>query len=453
MKITGIFFKGRFKYGVNTVLLILMVLAIIVLVEILLTRHHLRFDLTETKRYSLAEKTRKILKNLDKEVKTIAFYGVGEFGRAQIEELLEEYTYHSQKFSYEFVDPARNPGKTKEYEVKSHGTIIMESGSRRERTFRRDEESITNTLFKVIREEKKIVYFLKGHGEGDISRDYSEAKKAIEEENYQAKELVLLREKDVPSDASVLVINGPKKDLFESELESISRFIQQGGKILFMIDPFAAPALTSFLRQYGIELREDMIIDKLSRVFGGDYLMPIVSSYESHPITEDLSLASFFPLARSIEIAEKPGEGIEVQTLAKTGQGSWGEVNKESLKEGKVGYTEGEDAIGPLTVAAVASVATRDKKSKARIVVYGDSDFARDTHLNLSGNKNLFLNTIGWLAEEESLISIRPREAHFTPIILTKSQARLSFWLPVVLLPAIVLGIGAGILSYRRWRG
>lgn len=453
MKITGIFFKGRFKYGVNTVLSVLIVLAIIVLVEILLTRHHLRFDLTETERYSLAEKSRKILKDLDKEVKTIAFYGEGEFGRSQVEELLEEYAYHSPKFSYEFVDPARNPGKTKEYEVKSHGTIIMESGSRRERTFRRDEESITNALLKVIREEKKIVYFLKGHGEGDITGDYSEAKKAIEEENYQAKELVLLREKDVPPDTSVLVINGPTKDLFESELESIDRFIQQGGKTLFMVDPFAAPALTAFLKQYGIELREDMIIDKLSRVFGGDYLMPIVSSYESHPITKDLNLASFFPLARSIEIAEEPGEGIEVRTLAKTGQGSWGEVNKEKLKEGKVSFTEDEDTLGPLIIAAVASVRAPDKKSKARIVVYGDSDFARNTHLNLSGNKNLFLNTIGWLAEEESLVSIRPREAHFTPIILTKTQARLSFWIPVVLLPAIVLGMGAGILSYRRWRG
>jgi len=453
MRTLRLFFKQGIKRRANIALSTVVILGIVVLAEIVLTEHHLRFDLTETKRYTLAGKTRKILKSLDRTVNATVFFGKEELGREELAELLEEYSFHSPKFQYEFVDPIRHPAKTKRYEVDTHGTIIVECGSRRQRTTGRDEEAITNTLLKLIREGGKNVYFLRGHGEGQISGDYSEARKAIEEENYQTKELVLLRQKDVPPDASVLVINGPKKDLFASELHSIEEFMRRGGKILIMVDPFLAPGLTTFLRKYGIHLRDDLIVDKLSRVFGGDYLVPVVSSYESHTITKDLVLASFFPLARSIEIAAELPEGIQVHALAKTGQGSWGETDKESLKEGKVAPAEAEDTKGPLIVAAVVSAAIGEKRSKGRIVVYGDSDFASNSHLGLSGNKDLFLNTIAWLAEEESLISIRPRETHYTPIILTENQAKLSFWLPVVLLPAVLLGVGASILSYRRLRG
>jgi ABC-type uncharacterized transport system involved in gliding motility auxiliary subunit len=90
------------------------------------------------------------------------------------------------------------------------------------------------------------------------------------------------------------------------------------------------------------------------------------------------------------------------------------------------------------------------KKIYAKIVVFGDSDFVNNTNINLAGNKDFFLNAANWLAEEADMISIRRKEPDATPVILTASQGRLIFWLPVIIIPSLVLVTGIGILTRRR---
>ena len=55
-------------------------------------------------------------------------------------------------------------------------------------------------------------------------------------------------------------------------------------------------------------------------------------------------------------------------------------------------------------------------------MVIGDSDFASNQYFNFSGNGDFFLNTASFLAEEENLISIRPKERKSNPVSLTRSQ-------------------------------
>jgi len=90
------------------------------------------------------------------------------------------------------------------------------------------------------------------------------------------------------------------------------------------------------------------------------------------------------------------------------------------------------------------------RKNYAKIVVFGDSDFVNNTNINLAGNRDFFLNTVNWLAEEADMISIRKKEADATPVILTASQGRLIFWLPVIIMPSLILVSGIGILTRRR---
>ncbi len=97
----------------------------------------------------------------------------------------------------------------------------------------------------------------------------------------------------------------------------------------------------------------------------------------------------------------------------------------------------------------MAAVATKDK---ARIVVYGTSNFAANQFLNLQGNRDFFLNTVSWLAEEEDQISIRPKDTRQTPVFLNSQQAQAVFLLPVVVLPGIVL-IGGIVTLVRRRSG
>jgi ABC-type uncharacterized transport system involved in gliding motility auxiliary subunit len=245
---------------------------------------------------------------------------------------------------------------------------------------------------------------------------FSQARDAIQGANYGVKELLLLREKDVPENAAVLVVAGPKRDPLPSELTALERYVQRGGKLLVLLDPDQAPALGTFLEKYGIRPGQDVIVDRLSRVLGGDYLIPVVTQYESHPITREFTLASFFPFARTVDALPGPPQGVTVQVLARTGEGSWAETDRETLKLGQARFDPGKDRRGPVPVGAVATVEGKppakkgDAKPaagpesepagprKARIVAYGTAAFAANNYLNLSGNKDLFLNSISWLA-------------------------------------------------------
>jgi ABC-type uncharacterized transport system involved in gliding motility auxiliary subunit len=172
-----------------------------------------------------------------------------------------------------------------------------------------------------------------------------------------------------------------------------------------------------------------------------DYLTPVIASYEAHPITKNFEVACFLPLALEVKTTEKMPERVSAQVLAKTSPNSWlerGQDERQGIARGEGGrlaYNEGVDEKGPVPIAAVATVTLRrsgaaDREpKKAGIVVFGDSDFASNNYLNLSGNRDLFLNTVSWLAEEENLIAIRPKESgsFFTPV--TATQERLIFWL------------------------
>ena len=180
--------------------------------------------------------------------------------------------------------------------------------------------------------------------------------------------------------------------------------------------------------------------------------VPVVGQYEGHPITQGFRFATLFPLARTVGILEPPPPGVTAQTLARTSSESWAETDRAQLDRGQV-KPDPEDPRGPLPIAAVATVAAKAGEragARARVVVYGDSDFISNNFLHLSGNRDLFLNTLSWLAEEEDLIAIRPREARATPLFLTAAQSRLVFWLPVVVLPGAVVVSGIWVVVRRR---
>jgi ABC-type uncharacterized transport system involved in gliding motility auxiliary subunit len=460
-------FGRNLRFGTNVIIGAIAVLGIIAFVEAISVRRSYRFDLTANKRYSLSPQSQQLLASLPQPVKATAFYQDTQAGREAAKDLLDQYAYYGKQFTYEFIDPDRNPGLAKRYGIASYGTIVLESGTKEEKVLSADEENLTNALLKVIREGKKVVYFLEGHGERSINaseRDgYAEAKRAIESQNYEVKALSLFTEGKLPDDASILIIAGPRKDLLEPELAEITRFIERGGKVMFLLDPEAAPGLPRYLSNFGIQVVEGVIVDPVSRFFGMEYSTPVITSYEEHPITRNFEVVSFFPLALAVKTTEKMPERVSAQVLAKTSPNSWLERGQDERAgiargEGRLAYHEGVDEKGPVPVAAVATVTTPaeggDKEPrKARIVVFGDSDFASNNYLNLSGNRDLFLNTVSWLAEEENLIAIRPKEGgqFFTPV--TADQERLIFWLSLVALPAAVVGAGVATFLWRRQSG
>jgi len=449
----------------NVALLTVIVLGILVVVNFLSYRHHKRFDVTASKKYSLSDQTIKVLEGLEGELKIVVFDKPGSMSRQKAEDLLAAYKYRCPGLEVEYVDPDQRPQLAQELGVRQYGTLALEYGGRRKTVEEVSEEELTNAIIQLTKARAKKVYFLEGHGERDITsvekEGYSLVKKALEAEGMEVDTVLLLRAEGVPEDCDVLVVAGPKSDLLEPERKAIAEYINRGGKALFMVDPAPGAGLVDFLAQWGVKVGDDVVIDTMSRLFAGDYFVPVITMYTDHPITRDFDLASFLPVCRSVSPADKVPEGLTVQSLGSTSnQHSWAETKVSGPYE----FNQDEDVEGPVSVAVAVAIKPEGKPEKGetegeekpaksregRLVVFGDSDFASNAYINLSGNRDWFLNAVSWLAEEEKLISIRPHTDIARTLSLTVGQMQTIFYLTVVVMPLITLVVGVTVWWRRR---
>src|SRR5437899_6761629 len=427
----GLFGRRTVRYGLNTAVAVALVLGATVVVQALSFRHSARWDLTENKRFSLSPQTIQLLGGLKADVNAVAFFRSDQPGKRVAEDLLKQYArYSNGKFTWKSADPDREPGLARRYGIESYGTIVLETKAKSEKVLDAEEEKLTNGLVKVTRGGKRVVYVIQGHGEADPGSSdrpgFSEAKSALEKGKYEVKPLVLARAGKVPDDATVLILAGPRNDLFPPELEALDAYLGRGGKVLAMVNPFQNEGLKKHLVKYGFQLDDDLVVEQnpIGRLFGIGPEVPIIQQYESHPIQRDLGgVTTLFPLTRSITALKTPPKGVNVQVLARTSPDSWGETNRADLQRG-VAKPDPQDPKGPLAVAAVATV------DKARIVVYGTSNLAANQFLNIQGNRDFFLNTVSWLAEEEDQISVRPKDTKQTPVFMSANQAQVVNLLP-----------------------
>jgi len=444
------------RYGLNTAVAVLLLLGVVGFVEAVSYRHNARLDLTENKRHSLSPQTIQLLRDLKTDVNAMAFFRSDQPNKRGAEDLLKQYqSYAGNKLTYRMVDPDREPGLARRYAVESYGTVVLETKDRSEKVLDAEEEKLTNGLVKLTREGKRVVYVVQGHGEHDLASTdrpgFSEAKTAMERANYEVKPLVLARQEKIPDDAAVVVIAGPRAELLPPELAALEAYLDKNGKLLVMVDPaivggVQADGLVRLVAKYGLELGNNLVIElnPIGRLFGIGPEVPIIQQYEPHPITRDMGgISTLFPVTRTVEAVKSAPAGVVVTPLAKTSPESWAETDRASIQAGQV-KPDPQDPKGPVSVAAVAT------KDKARIVAYGTSSLAANQYLNLQGNRDLFLNTVSWLAEQEDLISIRPKETKQAPVFLSAQQAQIAFLVPVVVVPGLVLA--GGIFTFIRRR-
>ncbi|MDD5227106.1 MAG: hypothetical protein PHV97_08005, partial [Candidatus Omnitrophica bacterium] len=232
------------------------------------------------------------------------------------------------------------------------------------------------------------------------------------------------------------------------------------------MDPGAGNAFLEFAQKHGVALGPNVIVDKVSRMVGGDFLMPLVSRYlVTHPVTKSLKQATFFPLVRTVQPSTDVVPGIEVTPLAMTGEGSWGETDLPALENGNATFDMKTDVAGPLPVA----VAVEQKKDQGtggrgqknslnpepstlivgRMIIAGDGDFLTNGYLDLSGNKELGLNMIRWLARDDRFMDVKRPELRFKPLLLdVPNRTKLMFFLLGVY-PLAFLVLGGTYLMIR----
>jgi ABC-type uncharacterized transport system involved in gliding motility auxiliary subunit len=446
--ILAYFSRRSSRLGTNTGVLVLSALAILGLANFLGYRHPKRFDLTSEKLFTLSDQTRQIAGGIKKDVHVIRF---AKSDDPALKDLMAEYSGMNHHIYFEHVDPQEKPEVAKQYAIDREGVIVT-SGTRTEHLESTEEVDITSAILKVTRDTVKTVCFIEGHGEKFLTASDSAGYGAIDgelkKENYGTKTINLVSTNDVPSDCSVLVLAGPAKPLFPQEAAMIGKYLDGGGKALVLVDPNTDPKLDDVSHSWNIAVGDNIVIDAsgAGRMFGTGPAVPLVVDYGASPITRSFQRTmTFFPLARSVSIADKSNTAVASVELLMTSAASFA---TKAVVGSAVRFDPAKDTRGPVSLGVAAERKSGGKD--ARLVVIGNSEFAANQWVNLQRNGDLFFNTINWLAQDEDLISIRPKTAANRRINLTEAQQRGLWLFSLFFLPGMVFLSGVYIWWKRR---
>jgi ABC-type uncharacterized transport system involved in gliding motility auxiliary subunit len=472
-------FQGRnVKYGSIAAASVVVFLAILVAINYIGARENKRWDLTANQQYSLSDQTKKILQSFTKPL-TVKVFQDPQQNTAD-RDALSEYQYAAPNFQPQFIDANGDPTQANAYKITTLPTVVFEYDGRTERTNGTDESSVTNSLKKLLEGKAKKIYFVQGHGEHDTADTqgkigYGAFADALKTDNFDVASLTLAQAGKVPDDATLVAVAGPKTDFFPAEVDALRAYLKRGGKVLLMLDPpdynkttsAVAPPLTNLIalaHEWGIDVGNDLVVDVsgMGQMIGASEAVPIAMPAQgtTSPIVQDFKMLTAFPLARSASAIPGGVNGHVAQKLLETSERSWAETDLKALfATNKVEMNADKgDKAGPITIASAASGAAPDAPAavagspapEARVVVFGDSDFVSNSALGIQGNRDLILNAANWLAQQESLIAIHPRDPQDRGVQLTADQGVRIFWLAIVIIPGLLFLNGFRVWWKRR---
>ena len=455
------FLTGRqARHGSNAVVMLVAFILILVVINAIVYQNPLQWDWTEGKQNTLAPETIDTIEALPAPVHAIGFYTSRTSNTATLDLLAKMKTISNGKFDYEFVDPEANPAKAQQYKITQDGSVVLIMQGHQELLTSPTEQDFANALVRLMNPGVRTVYFLIGHGEGDIqnssSNSYTRASTVLGSKNYTVKSLNLLAENKIPADALSIIIDGPTQPISIQEVSLLKAYLNKGGSLIVAEDATLAsdagkpadPLMNYLAGTWGITISNDLVIDPSS----SQIIVAVENAYGSHPITNKLSsqnMVSFFPKARSLALKNNL-PNVQTTALVTTIDSSWGETDFSALQSNQVSFDPKVDFAGPLTVAAAAE----NSSTKGRVVVFGDSSFADDTYFDQYGNGALFINAVDWAAGQGNIINLTSSQPISRQMRLPSSiTVLLLAFAFIILIPGLI--IAAGVYSWlaRRARG
>jgi ABC-type uncharacterized transport system involved in gliding motility auxiliary subunit len=486
---------SRNAFRATLALSVVLGVGILGLVNYIGSRRYARFDWTSSGLYSLSEKTRNVLKELKNPVQVTVFMTPGTPLYPEVDELLKRYKAAAPMLTVETLDPTRNLVRAKqlvdEFGVKS-STVVFRSGERKkyvsgeqlaemdysrarmggEPTIKgfKGEQEFTSAILAVTQQKTPKVVFTTGHGERrfDVPRardGFSEAVETLKNDNCTVEEWASLGAADVPAGTDLVVVAGPRTAFTEPERAALKRYLDAGGRALLMLDVELTPGsptlsdfgLNPLLAGVGLTLDADVVLDPKNALplMGPETVF--AKSFRPHPVTRLLTgSAVVFPLARSVSVASAAVPGWTASPLVETSADGWGETDiRELQKTGRPSKDE-KDVKGPVCLVAAAESAAppagdrAEAKRRARVVVFGDSDWASNGGIANAANRLLLSVAANWALEREALVAISPKNADQVAVTLSRRDVGLVAFVVLLLLPVAAVAMGLAIWVRRR---
>lgn len=429
----------------------LLVLACAALAGWLSTRYRIELDLTASGRHTLSQASRAILDAVEGPVQITAFASTDTALRKRVRTLVDRYRRYDADVTLAFVDPDAVPDVVRERGITRDGELLVRHAGRTEHVTRLTEQALTNALQRLARRDQRYVVFLAGHGErnpfGAANHDLGQWARQLEHRGLAVQTVNLAETGTVPDNTSVLVIASPRVAPLAGEVEILRAYVARGGNVLWLREPGEEHGLGALAEEIGVELVPGAVRDPGAGRFGIDESFVLITGYPQHPATDGFRYVTLFPQAAALA----PASGDWERTaLLVTGDEAWSETGPPH--EG-ARYDEGEDFPGPLTIGFAM---TRPRPGAAqgelqRVAVLGDGDFLANTYLGNSGNLDLGLRLVNWLAHDEHLIAVPARTAPDLTLELPEPFAiGMAIWF-LLGCPLLLAGTGM-LIVYRRRR-
>jgi ABC-2 type transport system permease protein len=465
---------------------LLLLVAIVAGANFFSARHYLRGDWTRGRTFALSEKTRNILRALQKPVDVMVFMLPSGEGAndlySDVRELLERARRESDQLRVEYIDVDRDPERAKIVAKKfgvsgddlMAGVIVVDAGTHSkfltrdelaEYDFSREdsrapvlkawkgEQALASALLSVTEEKAPLLCFTQGHGEPAIDSvapgelgDFAEELKRDHHET-RALDLSAAKTSDIPKECDLLAIAGPEQPFGAADVALIEKYLERGGRLLALLGPsldpkaahFVENGLEKLLDRFGVGLRDNLVVDE-PRLRSSVIAFAVSEGYADHPITSHL----MHHRTVWVEAREVRATDAAAKELVHTSDAGWGETDLSIFKgEAELKFDPSRDLKGPVPLG-VAS-----EKGGARLVVFGSSQIAANREV-LGYNRDLLLSSVGWLLHEAPKVAIGPRTPEHLRLTLDDGQLRHVFWLCVVALPLTLLLLGLGIFWVRR---
>ena len=473
----------------------LVVLALVVGVNLIAARHPARWDLTASRLYALSPRTQALLAELPQTGKrvsvTVLAADSGE--RDELAEALRELLGRAERaaggaLQLEFLDVDRDRERARLAAERYHierddlklGIVVVQSEGRKKfiqrhelaeyepgdaesgaapalRAFR-GEEALAAAILTVTAGRTPTVCFTRGHGEPEYDSltgsGLSELSEALRRDNFALRALAELPAPDgapeLPRDCDAVAIVGPEKAFLPVEVAALSRYVDQGGRVLLLLGTLIDRGVTEFLDtgleplllRAGVRLGSAVATDPEHRV-GSTLAFVVEQTYADHPLTAPLmGRRTVWPLARPVHAVAAPG--WHPQEVITTTDKGFAETDLTTIRAGELSFTAGRDEQGPIPLA----VATRAEASGARLAVLGSSQLSWNDSLVL-WNRDLLLSATQWLAETQVRVGIAAKRPEQLRLSLQEDQQTRLFLILVLGLPLMAALLGVGVLWIR----
>lgn len=455
MEITKI---TRNQIRFQNVLFIILFSTVIGLLAWLSTQYRFESDWTKNNRNTLSDASIQLLKQIPAPVKITTFIPDGNLlsNRQYIKELIKKYQKYKNDITLEIINPDIAPDLVRKLKVTNYGEVVVEYLGRNEHISQLKEQTLTNTLQRLLRQGERKLLFTSGHGErkphGRANFDWNTFSEKLKIKGITTELLKLNETPDIP-DVAAVVIASPQVDFLPGEVKLLVDYVKRGGNLIWVQEPGTSLyGLRPLADLLGINFYPGTIVDPTAQMMNvKDPSFALVTSYPPHAISRNFQYMTIFPKAVGI-IHNKINEAWIGTPFLQTVARSWSETG---VLKGAVDYNADSDFVGPLTIGLALQRNTNnkdlnDKLKNQRLVILGDGDFVSNTYIGNQGNLNIGHNIVNWISNDDSFISIPSSTSVDSQIIISDLVGAIIGLIFLVVLPLALLIAGLLVWYKRR---